>query len=109
MCCSTRNGDETTFRVLKEPGRRPQSKSYPWAQFNGLGPPVQVFSYSRGRRTQRGGITSALTCDAPEFIGGVPELPVPDSPKTLIARPDRCDPGLGTTTQDIEQANGKSR
>ncbi|KGS74787.1 transposase IS66 family protein [Burkholderia pseudomallei MSHR7500] len=31
-------GDETTFQVLKEPGRRPQAKSYLWAQVNGSGP-----------------------------------------------------------------------
>ena len=40
-------GDETTFQVLKEPGRQPQSKSYLWAQVNGLGPP---FGCSRTRR-----------------------------------------------------------
>jgi transposase len=42
-------GDETTFQVLKEPGRSPQSKSYLWAQVNGSGPPVRMFSYSPGR------------------------------------------------------------
>jgi len=45
-------GDETTFQVLKEPGRRPQSKSYLWAQVNGSGPPVRIFSYSPGRGAQ---------------------------------------------------------
>jgi transposase len=40
-------------------------------------------------------------CDALEFIGGVPELLVPDNPRALIARPDRYEPGLGTTTQDF--------
>ncbi|EEL0139260.1 IS66 family transposase, partial [Salmonella enterica subsp. enterica serovar Montevideo] len=39
-------GDETTFQVLKEPGRRPQAKSYLWAQVNGSGPPVRLFAYS---------------------------------------------------------------
>jgi len=34
-------GDETTFQVLKEPGRRPQTKSHVWAQMNGAGPPVR--------------------------------------------------------------------
>lgn len=42
-------GDETTFQVLKEPGRRPQTKSYLWAQVNGSGPPVRLFAYSPGR------------------------------------------------------------
>ncbi len=45
-------GDETTFQVLKEPGRRPQAKSYLWAQINGSGPPVRLFSYSPGRGAQ---------------------------------------------------------
>ncbi|WP_321894046.1 IS66 family transposase [Paraburkholderia tropica] len=45
-------GDETTFQVLKEPGRRPQTKSYLWAQVNGSGPPVRMFSYSPGRGAQ---------------------------------------------------------
>jgi transposase len=40
-------------------------------------------------------------CDALEFIGGVPDLLVPDNPKALIARPDRYEPGLGATTQDF--------
>lgn len=42
-------GDETTLQVLKEPGRRPQTKSYMWAQMNGSGPPVRLFSYASGR------------------------------------------------------------
>jgi transposase len=40
-------------------------------------------------------------CDALEFIGGVPELIVPDNPRALIARPDRYEPVLGETTQDF--------
>jgi hypothetical protein len=44
--------DETTFQVLKEPGRRPQSKTYLWAQVNGSGPPIRMFSYSPGRGAQ---------------------------------------------------------
>jgi len=42
-------GDETTFQVLKEPGRRPQTKSYIWAQMNGSGPPIRLFTYTPGR------------------------------------------------------------
>jgi transposase len=42
--------DETTFQVLKEPGRRPQTKSYLWAQMNGgSGPPIRLFTYTPGR------------------------------------------------------------
>ncbi|QCX50771.1 IS66 family transposase [Ralstonia pseudosolanacearum] len=43
------HGDETTFQVLKEPGRRAQAKSYVWVQMNGSGPPVRLFSYAPGR------------------------------------------------------------
>lgn len=38
------DGDETTFQVLKKPGRRPQAKSYLCVQFKGSGPPVRMFS-----------------------------------------------------------------
>lgn len=41
--------DETTFQVLKEPDRRPQTKSYLWAQMNGSGPPIRLFTYTPGR------------------------------------------------------------
>jgi transposase len=45
--------DETTFQVLKEPGRRPQTKSYLWAQMNGgTGPPIRLFTYTPGRGGQ---------------------------------------------------------
>ncbi len=36
-----------------------------------------------------------------EFIGGVPELLVPDNPQALIARADRYEPELDRTTQDF--------
>ncbi|EEA00056.1 transposase IS66 [Burkholderia sp. H160] len=45
-------GDATTFQVLKEVGRRPQSKSYRWAHVNGSGPPFRMFSYSPGPGAQ---------------------------------------------------------
>ncbi|MDB0573789.1 IS66 family transposase [Ralstonia solanacearum] len=44
-------GDETPVQVLKEPGRAAQSKSFLWAQMNGLGPPVRLFTYSPTRGT----------------------------------------------------------
>jgi transposase len=46
--------DETTVQVLKEPGRAPQTKSFMWAQMNGSGPPVRLFSYAPGRGKQHG-------------------------------------------------------
>ncbi|MES2367341.1 MAG: IS66 family transposase [Pseudomonadota bacterium] len=45
-------GDETTIQVLKEPGRKPQTKSYMWVQMNGAGPPVRLFTYASGRGAQ---------------------------------------------------------
>ncbi|WP_407830875.1 IS66 family transposase [Verminephrobacter eiseniae] len=42
-------GDETHVQVLKEPGRKAQTKSYMWAQMNGTGPPVRLFAYAPGR------------------------------------------------------------
>jgi len=48
-------GDETELQVLKEPGRKAQTKSYVWAQMtdgsgrDGTGPPIRLFSYSPSR------------------------------------------------------------
>lgn len=47
--CPLIYGDETTVQVLKEPGRRAQTKSYTWAQMSGSGPPVRLFAYAPGR------------------------------------------------------------
>jgi transposase len=41
--------DETTFQVLKEKGRKPQTKSYLWSQMTGSGPPICCFTYTPGR------------------------------------------------------------
>ncbi|MFJ7311511.1 transposase [Pseudomonas sp. NPDC098747] len=40
-------------RYLKEPGKSAQSKSYLWAQMNGSGPPVRLFTYSPTRNTAK--------------------------------------------------------
>jgi transposase len=48
-------GDETEVQVLKEPGRKAQTKSYMWAQMteasgkDGTGPPIRLFAYSPSR------------------------------------------------------------
>jgi transposase len=47
--------DETTLQVLKEEGRRPQTKSYLWAQMSGSGVPIRCFTYTPGRGTKLGG------------------------------------------------------
>jgi hypothetical protein len=44
-------GDETTVQVLKELGRAAENKSFLWAQMNGSGPPVRLFTYSPTRNT----------------------------------------------------------
>lgn len=41
--------DETTFQVLKEKGRKPQTKSYLWPQMTDAGHPVRCFTYTPGR------------------------------------------------------------
>jgi transposase len=41
--------DETTFQVLKEEGRKRQTKSYLWAQMTGSGIPIRCFTYTPGR------------------------------------------------------------
>ena len=41
--------DETTFQVLKEKGRQPQTKSYLWSQMTDSENPVRCFTYTPGR------------------------------------------------------------
>lgn len=73
-------GDETTVQVLKEPGRRAQTKSFMWAQMNGpgTGPPVRLFAYAPGRGTVHAeklyaGIRpgTALVTDGYEVYNGI--------------------------------------
>ena len=51
-------GDETEIQVLKEPGRKAQTKSYMWAQMaeksgaDGTGPPIRLFAYAPSRGTE---------------------------------------------------------
>lgn len=51
-------GDETEIQVLKEAGRKAQSKSYMWAQMTersgskGTGPPIRLFAYTPSRSTE---------------------------------------------------------
>lgn len=44
--------DETTFQVLKEKARKPQTKSYLWSQMTDSGHPVRCFTYTPGRGAQ---------------------------------------------------------
>jgi hypothetical protein len=65
-------GDETELQVLKEPGRKAQTKSYLWAQAteasgkDGTGPPIRLFAYSPSRSTE-----TARTLYAGMCRGGV--------------------------------------
>lgn len=51
-------GDETEIQVLKEAGRKAQTKSYMWAQMTersgaqGTGPPIRLFAYTPSRSTE---------------------------------------------------------
>jgi transposase len=51
------HGDETELQVLKEAGRKAQTKSYMWVQMcegsgaDGTGPPIRLFAYAPGRST----------------------------------------------------------
>lgn len=42
------------------------------------------------------------------FIGGVPELLVPDNPRAVIAQPDRYEPRIGDTVRDFASHYGCS-
>ena len=60
--------DETTFQVLKEPGRAAQTKSYVWCYRSGCGPPIILFDYSETRagqhpKTYLDGFTGYLLTD----------------------------------------------
>jgi transposase len=65
-------GDETAIQVLKEPGRKAQTKSYMWAQMTdrsgaeGTGPPIRLFAYAPSRGTE-----AALRLYAGAREGGV--------------------------------------
>ena len=74
------HADETTIQVLKEPGKKAQTKSYLWAQATGSGPPIRLFGYARGRgashaETWYAGIKpgAALMTDGYEVYGGIAE------------------------------------
>ncbi len=72
------HADETTIQVLKEPGKKAQTKSYLWAQVTGSGPPIRLFGYAPGRGSAHAdhlyaGIKSgaALVSDGYHVYGGV--------------------------------------
>lgn len=75
------HADETTIQVLKEPGKKAQTKSYLWAQATGSGPPIRLFGYAPGRgsthaETLYAGIKPgvALMSDGYDVYGRVAEI-----------------------------------
>lgn len=72
------HADETTIQVLKEPGKKAQTKSYLWAQTTGSGPPIRLFGYAPGRGATHANILyagikpgAALMSDGYEVYGGI--------------------------------------
>jgi transposase len=72
------HADETTIQVLKELGKKAQTKSYLWAQATGSGPPIRLFGYASGRGASHANILyagirrgSALMSDGYEVYGGI--------------------------------------
>ncbi len=74
------HADETTIQVLKEPGKKAQTKSYLWAQATGSGPPIRLFGYAPGRGAKHADLLyagikrgAALMSDGYEVYGGIAE------------------------------------
>ena len=74
------HADETTIQVLKEPGKKAQTKSYLWAQATNSGPPIRLFGYASGRGARHADLLyagikrgAALMSDGYEVYGGVAE------------------------------------
>ena len=72
------HADETTIQVLKEPGKKAQTKSYLWAQVTGSGPPIRLFGYASGRGACHANLLyagirqgAALMSDGYEVYGGI--------------------------------------
>jgi transposase len=72
------HADETMIQVLKEPGKKAQTKSYLWAQATGSGPPIRLFGYAPGRGSTHARILyagikpgAALMSDGYEVYGGI--------------------------------------
>ena len=67
-------------------------------------------SYTFACATPRETMTDWLgaTAQALRFMGGVPQLIVPDNPKALIANPDRYEPRANETVHDFARHYGTS-
>jgi len=70
VSCETAHADETSIQVLKEPGRKPQSKSYMWLYRTGQYEKDQIalYNYRMGRNAEYAqeflaGFSGHLHCD----------------------------------------------
>ncbi len=70
VSCTTAHADETTVQVLKEPGKKPQSKSYMWLYRSGQYEKYQIalYDYRNGRNAKYAqefleGFSGYLHCD----------------------------------------------
>lgn len=70
ISCTTAHADETTVQVLKEPGKKPQSKSYMWLYRSGQYEKEQIalYDYRSGRNAKYAqefleGFSGYLHCD----------------------------------------------
>lgn len=69
-----------------------------------LGASNYTYACATARQTMAdwlGGLSLAMT-----YMGGVPELVVPDNPRALIAKPDRYEPEANRTVVDFAQHYG---
>ena len=71
-----------------------------------LGASSYTFAYATPRETMADWLEGCV--QALNFIGGVPQLIVPDNPKAMIAQPDRYEPRPNDTVQDFASHYGTS-
>ena len=93
-------GDETTVQVLKEPGRAAQRKSYMWAQMNGTGPPVRMFSYSPTRSAAQAAVLYAGIKPSAVLMSDVYERPPFAQVSVFSIRQNGCRCISGLVTAD---------
>lgn len=64
------------------------------------------YTYAEATRSQKKGDFVASTIRALEYIGGVPELVVPDQLRSAVSGPDRYDPEINPTYLELAQHYG---
>src|SRR5690606_17627214 len=71
-----------------------------------MGASSYTFAWATERETMADWLDA--TGRALKFLGGVPQLIVPDNPRALIANPDRYEPRSNETVQDFARHYGTS-